>query len=185
MMPSIETNEESFADMQKDLLDELDRIQLKPSVFVRILKPTLAFTIPGLIVSIVTSYFIDTVLVYLAFAFGIFFTSVGILFLIIGVVTRMSTDKNVYTFTKSGLVIQSRKGNEKYFRWEEILDIELIGKGEGNRTQRLCIVKTKDDKVVIRINKFYETSEDSYEPDNIIEIISMYYESKKYKCYNN
>ena len=72
MMPSIETNEESFADMQKDLLDELDRIQLKPSVFVRILKPTLAFTIPGLIVSIVTSYFIDTVLVYLAFAFGIF-----------------------------------------------------------------------------------------------------------------
>lgn len=75
--------------------------------------------------------------------------------------------------------IQSRKGEERQIKWEEISDVEFIGKGEGNRIQRICIVKTNKEDITIRLNKFTETSEDTSNPDAIIDIISLYYEDKK------
>ena len=175
-MPYSDLTDESLTDIQSDLFDELDRVQLKPSRFFRIIKPTFAFIIPGIIIAAVTGYFFEAhLLVYLAFIFGIFLAATGMMFFIVLLITRLSTDKNTYTFTKGGFVVESKNEVKKFFPWDEITDVELIGKGEGNRIPRICTVKTKNDEVVIRINKFYEASENTGAPDSIVEIISMYY----------
>lgn len=165
--------------IQFDVIDLLDSVQLKPAGILSIFKPLMVFTIPGLAVAIITGFFMDTILVYVIFAGSFVFIGSGLMFAIATAITRISKDRNTYIFTKNGMRIQSRKGEERQIKWEEISDVEFIGKGEGNRIQRICIVKTNKEDITIRLNKFTETTEDTSNPDAIIDIISLYYEDKK------
>ena len=165
--------------IQYDVIDLLDSVQLKPARIWSIFKPLIAFTIPGLAVAIITGFFLDTILVFVVFAGSFVFIGSGVMFTITSAVTRISRDRNTYIFTKNGMKIQSRKGEERQIKWEEISDVEFIGKGEGNRIQRICIVKTNEEDITIRLNKFTETTEDTSIPDAIIDIMSLYYEDKK------
>ena len=165
--------------IQYDVIDMLDSVQLKPAKYFEILRPLLYLTLPSFAVTIVTYFYMNSVIVYIAFAGSLVFVATGIMFSVTIAITRISSDRNTYIFTKDGLRIQSRKNEEKRIMWEEIKDIELIGKGEGNRIKRVCIVKTNDQNVVIQLNKFSETTEDTANPDAMIDIISLYYEDKK------
>ena len=167
--------------IQYDVIDKLDSVQLEPARIFEIFKPIIVFTIPSLIVVIITYFFMETVIIYIIFAASLIFLLTGIVFSITIGITRMSRDRNTYIFTKNGMRIQSKKGEEKRIKWEEIKDIVLIGKGEGNRIKRECIVKTENEDIIIQLNRFSETTEDTANPDAIIDIISLYYEDKKKK----
>ena len=171
--------ENAGAYIQYDVIDLLDSVQLKPARIWSIFKPLIAFTIPGLAVAIITGFFLDTILVFVVFAGSFVFIGSGVMFTITSVLTRISKDRNTYIFTKNGMRIQSRKREERPIKWEEISDIEFIGKGEGNRIQRICIVRTIEEDITIRLNKFTETTEDTSNPDAMIDIISLFYEDKK------
>lgn len=171
--------ENAGAYIQYDVIDLLDSVQLKPARIWSIFKPLIAFTIPGLAVAIITGFFMDTILVFVVFAGSFVFIGSGVMFTITSVLTRISKDRNTYIFTKNGMRIQSRKREERQIKWEEISDIEFIGKGEGNRIQRICIVRTIEEDITIRLNKFTETTEDTSNPDAMIDIISLFYEDKK------
>ena len=135
--------------VQYDVIDMLDSVQLKPVSIWSIFKPLLAFTLPGLAVAIITGFFLDTVLVYIVFAGSFVFIGSGIMFTITLAITGISKDRNSYIFTKDGLRIQSRKDEERCIKWEDISNIELVGKGEGNRIKRVCFIKTKEENIVI------------------------------------
>ena len=165
--------------VQYDVIDQLDSVQLKPAKIWEIFKPLLVLTIPGLAVAVITGFFLDTILVYIVFASSFVFIGSGLMFSVVVALTRISRDRKTYIFTNNGMRIQSRKEEERRIKWEEITDIELIGKGEGNRIKRVCIIKTKEEDIVIQLNKFTETTEDTSNPHAMIDIISLYYEDKK------
>ncbi len=165
--------------VQYDVIDMLDSIQLKPATIWSIFKPIVAFTLPGLAVALTTFFFLDSILVYIVFAGSFVFIGTGILFAVTLAITRLSRDRNTYIFTNFGMRIQSRKEEERKIKWEDISDIEFIGKGEGNAIKRVCTVKTKDKDIVIQLNRFTETTEDTANPDAMIDIIDLYYQDKK------
>ena len=172
-------SERSGRYVQYDVIDKLDSVQLKPARIWEIFKPIFAFTIPGLGLAIVTGFFMVNVLMYILFASSLIFILTGIMFSITIAITRTSKDRNIYILTKDGLRIQSNKTEDRRIKWDEITDIELIGKGEGNRIKRICIIRTKGEEIVIQLNRFTETTEDTSNPDAMIDIIDLYYQDKK------
>jgi len=172
-------SERSGRYVQYDVIDKLDSVQLKPARIWEIFKPIFAFTIPGLGLAIVTGFFMVNVLMYILFASSLIFILTGIMFSITIAITRTSKDRHIYILTKDGLRIQSNKTEDRRIKWDEITDIELIGKGEGNRIKRICIIRTKGEEIVIQLNRFTETTEDTSNPDAMIDIIDLYYQDKK------
>ncbi len=175
---------ESFGEFTSNLLIALDTLELAPDSLWTIIRPTLYFSIPGLIGTILGYWLMvkdeGTIWEYLLLAFSVFFLATGIMFVIVGL-TQLSSNRRRYTFTKAGLTIKPLFDEKRFISWEEMSSLEIEGKDQSIRKKKKCVIKIEEEEIVINIRGLYEPSSKSRNHDNILEAIEKYYQRMKKK----
>jgi hypothetical protein len=176
------SEEESFEDFKVGLLADLDALELVPETLWTIIRPTLYFSIPG-IVGFILGYWLiikdqATFWEYLLLVVGGFFLACGIMFTIVGLVTYPRNNSS-YSFTNQGLTIKPKSAESEFVSWKDMNSLKIEGENQGYQKKMKVIIRKGREIIVIPIRGHYELSTKSRNGPVILKSIKKYYERMK------